>query len=177
MPPQLKPLNQSLTKQLPPPKFDSGPLPPLPPEFANGSQKQPLPNVSPLHKRPSLSGTNSKAKFKNYQVLGDYQEFEEKLEAVTVPPPPPPPDTVENVDPAEFPEDVWAAACISPDKGAAIIRSYREVVKTRYDLKGDLSSAPHHITQHMGISMARAQQHTITPCACKTYAQCMGNTW
>ena len=66
-----------------------------------------------------------------YQVLGDLSEYEQYVSANTPPPPPPEPDTIDNIDPNEFPEDVLAAALISPDRGAAIIRAYREVRAAR----------------------------------------------
>ena len=68
---------------------------------------------------------------KKYSVLGDFDEFAEKLAEVTPPPPRPEPDTVDNSDPSEFPTDVWEAATISPDRGAAIIKAYREVRSVR----------------------------------------------
>lgn len=71
------------------------------------------------------------SRIKNYRVLGDVDEFQTKLAEVTVPPPPPQPDTVENTDPAAFPPEVWEAASISPDRGAAVIRAFREVLQTR----------------------------------------------
>jgi hypothetical protein len=74
---------------------------------------------------------SSAGRKKGYKVLGDYDEFAEALSATIVPPPPPELDSVKNVDPLEFPEDVWNAASISPDYGAAIIQAYREVAQTR----------------------------------------------
>lgn len=78
----------------------------------------------------SNGGSLGKPK-KQYQILGDYQEFESQLQAALPPPKIPDPDTVENVDYREFPPEVWFAATISPDKGAAIIKSFREVYKAR----------------------------------------------
>jgi hypothetical protein len=74
---------------------------------------------------------SSPTKKKAFQVLGDLSEYEVKLAEVTLPPPPPEPDTVHNTDHREFPEEIWEAACISPDQGAAMIRAYREIAKTR----------------------------------------------
>lgn len=68
---------------------------------------------------------------RKYAVLGDFEEFAEKLAEVTPPPPPPIPDTVENTDASEFPLEVWEAATMSPDGGAAIIKAYREVRSIR----------------------------------------------
>ena len=64
---------------------------------------------------------------RRYAVLGDFEEFAERLAEVTPPPPPPIPDTVDNTDESEFPIEIWEAAKMSPDGGAAIIKAYREV--------------------------------------------------
>lgn len=74
-----------------------------------------------------LSGKKKKA----FQVLGDFEDYEYKLAEVTMPPLPPDPDTVHNTDPKSFPEDVWSAASISPDSGAAIIKAFRDVLNMR----------------------------------------------
>lgn len=68
---------------------------------------------------------------KKYQVLGSYEDFNTQLQATIPPPKPPEPDTVDNVDHREFPQEVWFAATISPDRGESIIRSYREIAKAR----------------------------------------------
>ncbi|GAX81792.1 hypothetical protein CEUSTIGMA_g9220.t1 [Chlamydomonas eustigma] len=75
---------------------------------------------------------------KGYQVLGDFQEFEQKLAEVTLPPPPPILDTVDNTDSSEFPHEIWEAASISPDRGAAIIKAYRSVRSAREQYKSQL---------------------------------------
>ena len=77
---------------------------------------------------------------RRYAVLGDFDEFAEKLAEVTIPPPAPEPDNVDTVDASEFPPDVWEAATMSPDGGVAIIKAFREVRTTRSVLSP--SSAP-----------------------------------
>eukprot|EP00798_Chlamydomonas_sp_ICE-L_P020840 gene20840-27672_t len=95
----------------------------------------PLPPVG--GKFASSSGRKKKG---FYKVLGDYSEFEEKLAETIVPPPPPEPDSIKNVDPMEFPEDVWNAATVSPDFGVAIIKAYREVAGMRGSYRQQLST-------------------------------------
>ncbi|KXZ50435.1 hypothetical protein GPECTOR_16g609 [Gonium pectorale] len=72
-----------------------------------------------------------KRKVKAYQVLGDVNEFQERLASTLPPPKAPPPPDVFSVDASEFPPDVWFAATISPDNGVAVIAAYRELCKAR----------------------------------------------
>ncbi|EFJ46991.1 hypothetical protein VOLCADRAFT_92519 [Volvox carteri f. nagariensis] len=71
-------------------------------------------------------------KLKTYQVLGDVNEYQERL-ATTLPPPkaPPPPNVFTIQDTSEFPPEIWFAATISPDNGVSVIASFRELSKAR----------------------------------------------
>ena len=78
---------------------------------------------------------------KLYHILGDAEEFTATLDALDASSPhhaEAPLDTVENIEPWTFPPDVWAAACISPDGGASILKAYREVAKTREHYRSQL---------------------------------------
>lgn len=88
---------------------------------------------------------------KKYQVLGSYDDFNSQLQTTLPPPKQPDPDTVDNVDHRELPQDVWFAATISPDRGEAIIRSFREIAKAR--------TAYQHQLEH--ISTARREQELV----------------
>lgn len=84
--------------------------------------------MGPLGMEP---GALPKRRVKAYNVLGDVGEFQQRLQETLPPPKAPEPDTVFTVDSSEFPQDVWFAATIAPDKGAGVIASYRELCKAR----------------------------------------------
>lgn len=81
---------------------------------------------------------------KHYKLLRDPEDFHESQQQLQQAEPAPAEEqqpsteqepckeTVHTAQREYFPDDVWEAATLAPDDGAAVLKSYREVVHLRY---------------------------------------------
>ncbi|MEW5316031.1 MAG: hypothetical protein WDW38_007423 [Sanguina aurantia] len=98
---------------------------------------------------------------KSYQILGEHADYEDTLLATLPPHAEPAPDTVDDIDRSELPDEVWFAACISPDRGAAAIAAYRSICATRDLYKSQLAII-HSARRAQDLSMTQTGAGMLT---------------